>query len=715
MGEIPVINKATNSAARLSALYPLAVALVLLLALAARVVWLRDVGYVDDTEGFAVPWLRTAAHAGAAEVYTRYPIVYPPASIYLLGLIGRLSGGPAAPGAITSAELLFLKLTSIAFDLFLVALLGRLGRTVAGPRVGLVGALLFALCPPFVLISGWWGQIDSWYIFFMFAAVWAVVRGRPLLGWGVLGLALAFKVQTAVLLPLLALATWRHDGLRRLLLGATILASIVLAFAAPVLLTDPETPLLRRVSETARDFPYINAGGHNLWYALTPLGRGRGLDVYSDLQATPFGVSYRDVGLGLLAAGYGALLAVLFVRRERRLLFAGAALAWLLFFMLPTRIHARFLLPALPFLLAAGFYWRHWWWLYGAYALTLFFNLLERAGPLSPLAAWFAVTPATSLLNAWLNVGLFLVACVWLARAPVAGASTVRWRAMPRREQALLAAGAIALIVGGALVWVRGYTAGQTVASWSADLPVALADQMAAADPAQTVIINWPRQIEAEARLFGVVPVTPPATFLPRPDEIAPQAVWRQYTPWQAAGPWTMTYHGDEATEAELRAAVAAAQSVLLFDATGPGIDPLALWTLEPTGAPCRAVFAGGVCLLDVDVEPANPARRRLSLVWRVDAPPDGTPTVFVHGLAADGQLKAQADGLPAAGLLSFADMARPGQVLRETRFLSPGDGLARVMVGLYDPASGERLPVQCAPGVACTPDAIEITLEANP
>lgn len=715
-----MVNTATKPYARLNALYPLAVALALLLGLAARVVWLRDVGYVDDIEGFAVPWLRTAAHAGAAEVYDRYSIVYPPASVYLLGLIGRLSGGPAAPGAITPAELFFLKLTSIAFDLFLVALLGRLGRAVAGPRVGLAGALLFALCPPFVLISGWWGQIDSWYIFFMFVAVWAVARGRPLLGWGVLGVALAFKVQTAVLLPLFGLVTWRQDGIRRLILGVALLAAVWLAFTAPVLLVDPDTPLLTRISETARDFPYVNAGGHNLWYALTPVGRGRGLDAYSDLQATPLGVSYRDVGLGLLAAGYGALLAVLFVRRDRRLVFAGAALAWLLFFMLPTRIHARFLLPALPFLLAAGFYWRRWWWLYGAYSLTLFVNLLERAGPLSPLAVWFTVTPALSLLNAWLNVGLFVVAWLWLWRAPAAEPSTGRgharaWRDLVRWERALLGAGTAALAVGIALVWARGYTVGQAVAAWSASLPATLAEQLAAADPAQTVIVNWPRQVAAEARLFGIVPVTPPATFLPRPDEIAPQATWRQYTPWQAAGPWAMTYHGDQATEAELRAAAAAAQWVLLFDAAEPGIAPMAAWLPDTPGAPCLAAFADGVCLLEAKVQATNPARWRLSLVWHVVAPPGDAPTVFVHGLDRDGQLLTQADGWPAAGLLPFDQAARPEQVLRETRFLSPGDGLAHVLVGLYDPASGQRLAVQCAPGVACLPDAVEIAPTVAP
>lgn len=688
----------------------LGICLVLFLALAVRLIWLQAPGYTADIEEFTVPWMRTAVHDGVSQVYARFAIVYPPGSLYLLALIGHLSASPAALGPITPVELFFLKATTVFFDLLLVALLYRLGRSVAGPRIGLTGALLFALCPPFIFITSWWGQIDGWFICLMFLTVWALARGRYLAGWAALGIALAFKVQTTIILPLAALLTWRHAGVRSLALGLVSFLGVFFLFAAPLILTDPGTPLLQRVSETARDFPYISAQGHNLWYALTPAGRGRGLDIHSDLNPTSLGVSYRDTGLALLALGYSGLLMILFIRRDRRLAFLGAAMAWLLFFMLPTRIHARFLLPALPFLVAAGYYSRRWWWLYAGFSLTLFLNLLERAGSLSPWAGWLTVTPAMSLANSWVNVALFVVAWIWLIRPSAVGDRTARSRVkLVAWEKGFLALWTTALLVWIAVVWWRGYAVGRSIAAWSTGLPAALAAQLDTADPSQTLIVNWPRAVRADTRLFGIIPVTPPAYFPPQPETIAPEATWVQFAPWQEGQEWDIVYHGQHVTESELQAAANGARTVLAFRPQAQ--DFVAVVNREPVAADfkCPVEFAGGICLVGIALDSTDPAEWVLDLTWRLTTAAPGGPTVFVHGLSADGRLHAQADGLPGRGLFPFEAMAHPMLALRETRFLASTEPLDRVRIGLYDPATGERLPVRCDPALECAADAVDI------
>lgn len=682
----------------------------MLIALALRLIWVHEPGYTADIEEFTVPWMRTAAHEGLGQVYERYEIVYPPASIALLMLIGKLGGSPATLGAITPVELFFLKLTTIFFDLLLTAALFRLGRSVAGPQVGLAGALLFALCPPFIFITGWWGQIDGWFIFFMFMGVWSIARGRTTAGWATLGVALAFKVQTTVILPLTALLTWRHASLRRLALGLVVFITAFFMFAAPLLWNDPDTPLRQRISETARDFPYISAQGHNLWFATTPAARGRGLDIHSDLNATPLGISYRDAGLALLALGYSGLLLILFIRRDRRLTFLGAAMAWLLFFMLPTRIHARFLLPALPFLVAAGFFSRRWWWLYAGYSLTLFVNLLERAGSLSPWADWLVISPGASVINAWINVGLFIVAWVWLVRPVATDERPVnRWASLARREKGFVTLWVAALLAGIGLVWWRGYETGKEIAAWSAELPAALITQMEAVDPSQTLIVNWPRSVWSEVRLFGLVPVTPPATFLPLPEEMAPEATWAQYTPWQKSSAWEIAYHGRSVTEDELRAAAERAQVVLAFRPESQDFVTVLRREHAATNAPCPIEFSGGICLRNAALDVSNPVEWALDLTWQSAGTPQSGLTAFVHGLAADGSLQVQADGLPGRGLMPFEAIARSGQALRETRFLPATEPLARVRIGLYDSVTGARLSVRCAPELECAADAVEI------
>jgi hypothetical protein len=88
-----------------------------------------------------------------------------------------------------------------------------------------------------------------------------------------------------------------------------------------------------------------------------------------------------------------------------------------------------------------------------------------------------------------------------------------------------------------------------------------------------------------------------------------------------------------------------------------------------------------------------------VTLAWRALGPSDGPLVAFVHLVSADGRLIAQHDGAPAAG-------ARPttgwlaGEYITDPHPLTWLDtayrGAARLHVGLYDPASTQRLT---APG----------------
>jgi len=83
-------------------------------------------------------------------------------------------------------------------------------------------------------------------------------------------------------------------------------------------------------------------------------------------------------------------------------------------------------------------------------------------------------------------------------------------------------------------------------------------------------------------------------------------------------------------------------------------------------------------------------------LNWRVLRSIDRDLSVFVHLVAPDGQLAAQADGYPLLGLSPFW-LWEAGQTLLDARSLAwPADapsGRYRIGVGVYDLASGERLP----------------------
>jgi 4-amino-4-deoxy-L-arabinose transferase-like glycosyltransferase len=77
-------------------------------------------------------------------------------------------------------------------------------------------------------------------------------------------------------------------------------------------------------------------------------------------------------------------------------------------------------------------------------------------------------------------------------------------------------------------------------------------------------------------------------------------------------------------------------------------------------------------------------SKQRLSISYKV----------FVHLIDDGGRIVAQADSIPADGLAPTESWL-PGEIVADRHILiAPAPGRYRILVGLYDPASGERLPV---------------------
>lgn len=97
------------------------------------------------------------------------------------------------------------------------------------------------------------------------------------------------------------------------------------------------------------------------------------------------------------------------------------------------------------------------------------------------------------------------------------------------------------------------------------------------------------------------------------------------------------------------------------------------------------------------------PAPTSLHLYWRASAPLETSYTVFVHGLNAEGQLIGQADGPPVGGHYP-THLWRPGEIVQDSRPIPPGE---EYRVGLYDLASGQRLPAFATDGTRLPDDAV--------
>ena len=147
---------------------------------------------------------------------------------------------------------------------------------------------------------------------------------------------------------------------------------------------------------------------------------------------------------------------------------------------------------------------------------------------------------------------------------------------------------------------------------------------------------------------------------------------------------------------------------VVAYDATTfePLADPLALawfWVGDPPSLPDVIVDAdwqNGITLVGHDgwpqtLLPGETITKRL--VWSAGAPIQGDNTVFVQLLGPDGAIIAQSDRAPEGGFYPTSAW-QPDQLVADSYSLTLPPALApgaySVLVGLYDPGSGVRVPL---------------------
>jgi hypothetical protein len=89
-----------------------------------------------------------------------------------------------------------------------------------------------------------------------------------------------------------------------------------------------------------------------------------------------------------------------------------------------------------------------------------------------------------------------------------------------------------------------------------------------------------------------------------------------------------------------------------------------------------------------------------VTLVWQAAQPQEANYTVFVHAVDEDGTILAQADVLPARPIPGWA----AGEFITQMVPLNVPPGAAALRIGLYDAATGERLPLRDGGSFATLP-----------
>lgn len=319
--------------------YPL-----LFLAVLIRLLLIFLPGFkIDVDDWFA--WAVRLSQVGLAKFYSnQYFSDYTPGYMYVLNFLGLVKDYfqiadrnfyiilklPAVLAEITLTIFVFFKIIKDSAPFYKVSAL-----------------ILLIFNPALIFNSSIWGQVDSILSSLLLLSVYYLNKKSLVFSSILLGFSFLVKPQTIAILPLFALYLIKDFSLEKLF------KMLFLFFIVIFLLSLPFFPnqgyrlffeLVNIVAKAANEYTYTSLFAYNTWGAV---------GFWINDQKIWMNLSYQVWGQLLLII-YWVIISYLFLKNKLSI-YSTASLATLGFFFLPTRVHERYLYPALVFLVITAF------------------------------------------------------------------------------------------------------------------------------------------------------------------------------------------------------------------------------------------------------------------------------------------------------------------------------------------------------------------------
>ena len=310
-------------------------ALLLFAAFIIRVILFPLQGYQNDTNTY-LSWFSTAATHGVRPFYSIVSWTdYPPFNVYIFWAFGSLANTLSAYG-ISAVNIV--KLAPNLFDLATATLIYVYLRRQLSFKQSLMGTALYVFNPAIIYNTAVWGQFDAIYTFFLILSLMLALKSKPKLSAAAFALGLLTKPQGIALAPLVAYLIYRKNGLKSLLFSVAVFATSVFVVILPFEWSNPVTFLSKIYFGAYGGYQYTSINAFNLWGMF-------GLWV-------PDGNLY-IIGWAMFGTFATFTLYILHKRfnvSDEWLAVFSAFMLLFAFFMLPTRIHERYLFPAISVL-----------------------------------------------------------------------------------------------------------------------------------------------------------------------------------------------------------------------------------------------------------------------------------------------------------------------------------------------------------------------------
>ena len=309
---------------------------LLLIAFLARFLLFSLPGYNYDMSLFAT-WIGVATGHGLRPFYIIMPWCdYPPFSVYVFYSFGNLAN---MLGLLNMSTINYVvKFIPTCFDLATVSLIYFFLRRQLSFKVSFAAATFYAFNPAVIFNMAVWGQFDAVYTFFLVLSLILALKSKPELATVVFALAVLTKPQAIALAPLIAFLVYKKNGLKSFFFSLLAFGLTVFAVILPFEWSNPVTFLSNIYLSSYGNYKSTSVNAFNIW----------GLIGFSKPDGNLFILGW--VLFGVFTALVLYVLGKRFVPVDEPFIVFCAFMLLFGFFMLPTRIHERYLFPAISML-----------------------------------------------------------------------------------------------------------------------------------------------------------------------------------------------------------------------------------------------------------------------------------------------------------------------------------------------------------------------------
>ncbi len=392
--------------------------------------------------------------------------------LYIVGLLGQATGGIGD----------LIKLPAIFADVAIGWLVWSMAKELgASRRTAILAAVIAVANPVSWFDSVVWGQVDSFGVVFLLLGVRELWHDHPERAsvWTVI--AALIKPQLGILIPVVAVVTirralwpagetgveaggtglvdrlraWERRTDRPIRIVTTGLVGLFTAFVlcAPFGLSVVElrdgglrSGLVEQIFKTAGGYPYVSVNAYNPWALVELDGTGLAANggwicdavIQNPVPGGPVCESAFQVGpipavligTGLLIAAFVVACAMIARRPDRLTILVGVTLLAIAFFILPTRVHERYLFPffALGAILAAVS--ARW---------LLAYVVLSAATFLNMYVVLTTIYPGNPAISDWLGIGSWIRSTTGVVIVSLANLGAAIWAFLQLRPAAMAA------------------------------------------------------------------------------------------------------------------------------------------------------------------------------------------------------------------------------------------------------------------------------------